>query len=168
MKLLLTFLLLTILLTACTIAPALTPTTQIIPPISEPTLPITPPTPPPKPPYLLSILPEGMKTKELYDKSLSNMTMGRGVVVEIIDRGDLGITEELREMGSQSLRVALYVNNQQIDQGLLTIADGLMPEGPFWLSWTPILEPGLHEVRFEIITHLGEMMEYSWQFIIEE
>jgi hypothetical protein len=107
--------------------------------------------------------------KELYDKSLSsNMVMGRGVEVEIIDRGDLGIAEELREIGTQSQRVTLNIDNQQVVQELFSFTDGMMPEGPFWMSWAQMLEPGLHEARVEIITHLGEVLEYSWQFIIEE
>jgi hypothetical protein len=159
----------TLLLAACTTILSSTPTTQTIPPISTSTLIITPPTPPPKPPYLRLVWPEGKIIKEIYDESLSsNMPMGRGVVVEIRDRGDLGIADELREIGSQGQRVALYINNQQVNNDLMYIADGLMDDGPFWLSWAPGLEPGLHEARFQIITHLGEMLEYSWQFIIEE
>jgi hypothetical protein len=165
---------LTLLLTTCTTTPAPTPTSQTILPTSATTHSITLPTLPPKPPYLLSIHPEGRKTKELYEKSLYTMTMGRGVVIEIIDRGDIGIAEVIRAfygkelLGSLKSRVALYINNQQVDHELFTLADGLMPEGPFWFSWSPFLEPGLHEARYEITTHLGEVLEYSWQFIIEE
>jgi hypothetical protein len=160
---------LTLLLTTCTTTPAPTPTTQTILPTSATTHSITLPTLPPKPPYLLSIHPEGRKTKELYDKSLSsNFLMERGIVVKILDRGDLGIADELREIGSKSQRVALFIDSQQVDQRLFTFADGLMPEGPFWLSWAPMLEPGLHEARFQIISHLEEVLEYLWQFIIEE
>jgi hypothetical protein len=148
--------LLTLLLTACTALPTPTPTHP-------------PPTPPPKPPYLLSIVPEGRKTKELYDKSLSsNFLMERGIVVKILDRGDLCIADELREIGIKSQRVALFIDSQQVDHRLFTFADGLMPEGPFWLSWSPNLDLGLHEARFQITTHLGEVLEYSWQFIIGE
>jgi hypothetical protein len=107
--------------------------------------------------------------KELYDKSLSpNLPMGRGVAVEIIDRGDLGIAEELREIGTQSQRVTLNIDNQQVAQELFLFTDGMMDEGPFWMTWAQMLEPGLHEARVEIITKMGEVLEYSWQFIIEE
>ena len=56
---------------------------------------------------------------------------------------------------------------KQVPQDSLAIADGLeRPGGPFYLSWVPELDVGLHQATFQFVRDSGEILEYSWKILI--
>lgn len=139
---------------------------------SAPTLPASPTItlrPAPKPAYIMDKTPRSVIKFEAYVQSLnSEGYLFRGIVVSIWGT-KLGITEGDCNWETIQPRVALYINKTRVaDDTLIGWRDG-EPQGClFRMSWAPELSPGLHEATFQFITDSGDVLEYSWQFVLEE
>lgn len=122
----------------------------------------------PTPDFLMMVAPT-RTDKRFYDTSREfTLTMARGIVVQI-DGNKIGMTTENRNLLFFQQRASLVVDDQQVPQDTLRVADGLEGMGgPFYLSWAPELVPGVHEVQFQFITDAGEILEYSWQIMLEK
>ncbi len=126
-------------------------------------------TPAPTPEYLLMITPTGLISQSDYDESRSSsLVLARGIAVSIwTNRMD--VAEKDREWDIIRGRVALYLDGEQVsNETLLGGPDGEKGGGLFRLSWAPGLATGLHDVKFQFTTDGGEILEYSWQFVVEE
>jgi len=122
----------------------------------------------PTPDFLMMVAPTSI-TQEDYNKSLrSTFTMARGIVVQV--KGDkIGLALENRNVEIVRQRASLLIDGQQISQDTLEIADGIEGVGgPYYLSWTPELTPGIHDAKFQFLTDAGEILEYGWQITIEQ
>ena len=139
--------------------------TSPIPPISTDDS-IISPSPPPFPDYLILVRPTGRLNVADYDKSRkSTQVDGRGVVVGVIaTRKEL--SSDNRELQVLLSKIAIFLDSRKLPNQTAIVADGLMPFGPFFLSWSPNLLPGVHEARLEFTTNSGKVMNYLWNFVI--
>jgi hypothetical protein len=125
------------------------------------------PTDSPLPPYIRSAAPEKVISMEEYAQSTESlMAMARGIRVTVWS--DLaGISIDNSNPKIIKDRVVLWVNGDIVSNDTLKIADGLMEgTGPYYLSWTPDLEPGLQEIRFQIRNDQGNFLEHQWFFLL--
>ena len=159
------------ILSGCQILGMSTSNEDIPSPIMEPTsthafkITTTPsttpmPTNPTPPDFILMFLPDKSINFEAYSTSLENKSiLGRGIMITmILDREDWDTKKSL----------SLYIDGERISNDTIVIGDGLVENGPFYLSWAPELHPGLHEVHFEVVTKSGDVLEYSWHFVITD
>ena len=122
----------------------------------------------PTPECLISVIPITISQEGYYKSLESTFTMARGIVVQI-DGNKIGMTTENRNLLFFQQRASLVVDDQQVPQDTLRVADGLEGMGgPFYLSWAPELVPGVHEVQFRFMTDAGDILKYSWQIVIEK
>jgi hypothetical protein len=125
--------------------------------------------PSPTPEYLLIIIPTGVISYNDYNESRSsNLVLARGIAVSIWTNR-MGVAAKNREWDIIRDRVALYLDGEQVsNETLLGGPDGEQGGGLFRLSWAPSLATGLHDANFQFITDGGDVLEYGWQFMIEE
>ena len=122
----------------------------------------------PTPDFLMMVAPTSINQED-YEKSFgAAFTMARGIIIQI--NGDkIGLAPENRDIEVVRQRASLFIAGQQISQDTLEIADGIEGlGGPYYLSWTPELTPGVYDAKFQFLTDSGEVLEYRWQIIIEE
>lgn len=140
--------LLALALTACT-QPTVTPSA----------------TPAPTPDFIAFIGPI-QTDQESYNHSVSQVPMARGIVV-MINNTKMDLAPENYDGEILMQRASLFVDDEQVLQDTLMIADGAVGlGGPYYLSWAPPLELGTHEVQFQFLTDSGEILEYTWQMVI--
>jgi hypothetical protein len=113
---------------------------------------------PPLPEFVLMFSPDNTISFETYKASLrSNIALARGIEITIImDRVDWDTKKSL----------SLYIDGERISNETIVIGDGLVENGPFYLSWAPELIPVVHEAHFEVETSKGDVLEYKWHFVI--
>jgi hypothetical protein len=46
------------------------------------------------------------------------------------------------------------------------MSEKILDGGPYWMNWYPILLPGSHNAKIQIVNRAGEIKEYEWQFIV--
>jgi hypothetical protein len=46
------------------------------------------------------------------------------------------------------------------------MSEKVLDGGPYWMNWYPILLPGKHNAKIQIVNRAGEIKEYEWQFIV--
>lgn len=126
-------------------------------------------TPAPTPEYLLLITPTGIISQSDYNETRSsNLVLARGISVTIWTN-KMDVSEENREWEIIREKVTLFLDGEQVsNETLLGGADGENGGGLFRISWAPSLATGLHEANFQFITDGGKILEYGWQFMIEE
>jgi len=122
----------------------------------------------PTPDFLMMAAPTRISQRG-YDRSLeSTLTMARGIIVHI-DGERIGLAPENRNVEVVGQRASLFIDGQLISRDTLEIADGVVGlGGPYYLSWAPELVPGVHQAQFRFITDAGEILEYSWQILLEK
>jgi hypothetical protein len=124
--------------------------------------------------------PNAVISKSAYMDSLKVSTplgMSKGVSVAIL----INEVNDYRKPAAQSIasRASLDVDGTPaaMDKyqynGLLqaTFRDEngvqhTVERGPLYISWSPILGTGRHQVRLQMMNNIGEMLEYRWEFTI--
>lgn len=117
----------------------------------------------------VSPLPGGSVEYEDYKKSMGrDEPWPKGITVVLwLDKID--VVSEHKNVTIISRRVSLYIDGIKISNEKLFIASGLEPgSGPFYLTWSPVLTPGFHEAKFQVVGDQGNTLEYSWQFVLTE
>ncbi len=127
------------------------------------------PTLEPTPQYFLNIVPTGVISQHDYDESRSsNFWIFRGIAVGIFTKR-MNLAESNMEWEIIKDRSNLFIDGEPVsNETLVGGQDGEKGGGLFRLSWAPILTTGIHDAKFQFITDGGDILEYNWQFIIEE
>ena len=119
------------------------------------------------PDYLIYVKPTGRLTIADYDQSKESTRANiRGIVIGV--RTEKGVSAENRNISGLLDRITIYVDGNKLPNSSVIVADELMPFGPFIISWSPNLLPGLHQAKIQFTTDSGEPKEYTWEFVITE
>lgn len=119
------------------------------------------------PEFIISVSPIGLSSAEKYNLSLeTDFPLVRGIVITV--RADkIGVISENDTWKSIGDSVLLYIDGKRISQDFFRIANGAeQPYGPLYLSWGPQLESGAHDANFQITTDAGNILEFTWQFVL--
>jgi hypothetical protein len=128
-------------------------------------IPTSDPTPPPLPSFLALVKPTGIISMVDYEESLKSSDIGnRGIVLGVVSE-DTEMSTQGTDIRSVLSKITLYVDKRRLTNLTVRGQDGLMPFGPFILSWSPRLEPGVHEVKVQFHDS-GSTMEYVWEFVL--
>ncbi len=120
-------------------------------------------------------------SEHCYTNSLSfDYNNGRGIGAIFLTAGiDLDLLSP--PASSIDQRIQLFVDDQLVPKDDAVIIEHLTEliekdeagnvihtgrSGSYYLAWTPLLEVGVHEARFEVIRDNGELLTFSWGFTI--
>jgi hypothetical protein len=122
---------------------------------------------PQMPDFLVFVYPQESITISQYEELLGDRCYPCGITIGI--RWDRTKTD-LNFGGVYDLlsRISLSVDEKKQPNLAVSMSDGLLPFGPFYFSWTPRLLPGLHEITLHFTTDSGEILIYTWRFVITD